>query len=125
MRLHGGYPPPRLSAADPPSRKSGPDRHPAIATRSARRILRSFRGCGLATSDEAREIARLLEAVACRLGHPYARQQMLARDIDIRANPDLPSGYTYLAQFAAHEIGLLQPTHPPIPPRPTNDPNLR
>jgi hypothetical protein len=124
MRLHGGYPPPRLSAADraepEPAETSGyrnlfGPAHPSDL----------FRGYGFGTPDEVRETARLLEAVASRLGYPYAWKQKLAPDIDIRENPDLPSGYTYLAQFVAHDLTFVQPTHPPIPHRPTHDRNLR
>ena len=127
MRLHGGYPPPRLSAAD----RAEPEPADRTSATGYRNLFGPahpadlFRGYGFATPEEVLETARLLEAVACRLGYPYAWKQKLAPDIDIRENPDLPSGYTYLAQFVAHDLTFVQPTHPPIPHRPASDRNLR
>lgn len=124
MRLHGSHPL-RLGTPD-----GGIDAEADAARERAaggyRNLFGSpdpadlFTGYGFGTPAQISETTRILDAVAYRMGCPYPWQHKLGEDAAIWENPQLPSGYTYLAQLVAHDMTFVRSARPQIP-DPLND----
>jgi hypothetical protein len=138
MRLHGGYPPLRLAVPQPEtaSAKSAPvtaaaEQPTTPITHGYRNLFGPpdradlFNGYGFATPHQIGETTRILDAVAYRMGCPYAWPTALAPGVKTWENPHLPSGYVYLAQLVAHDLTFVQSVRPRIRDVPTSERNLR
>jgi hypothetical protein len=138
MRLHGGYPPLRLAVPRHDTASAKPEPVGAAAEPPAAPITHGYRnlfgppdradqfnGYGFSTPQQVSETTRILDAVAYRMGHPYAWQTALAPGVKTWENPHLPSGYVYLAQLVAHDMTFVQSVRPRIRDLPTSERNFR
>lgn len=129
---HGGVPPSWLLRADGKSRFATRVAPPAIGATNLFGTIEpgaedgsaspeEFRGYGERTETILAKVARLLEM-------PYAweaRAPGVDEDGEEDENPRIPSGYTYLAQFVAHDISFLGSILPPSQEAAEPPPNLR
>jgi hypothetical protein len=77
-----------------------------------------FQEYGKNTEDILIRLARCLEK-------PYAWPKPVRKGLRRDENPEIPAGYTYLAQFVAHDLSFLGSSLTPLEASPADERNLR
>ena len=67
----------------------------------------AYRGFGLADGNACARTRELLDRLAQRMEEPFGWTAAAGDASSEDENPNIPSGYTYLSQFAAHDLSFI------------------
>jgi hypothetical protein len=130
MRRHGGDAPPTLAELTAGSPLMAGARSVSVASPRYRNMFgeaaagETFQGYGLSDS-EIDKTTDLLKALAFQMSRTFPWRSKLAGARREDENPNLPAGYTYLAQLIAHDLTFVDTVFPQLLERTPQAQNFR